>query len=639
MKFVQKWRLPIVILNTLLIILISRAAWASSTAAEQQLEEYWNRFFLKKTAALVQLPSYREENLSGKNEHQTSYYLQQTQTLLRDWVNSFNEELTNLRLRHFEWNSEDEWEEDVRQKTPPPYKVFGFRLGNGSNKVSLLAHLDVVPPGNSNWQPFDLRVETRKYPEPTNMKSSESVIPWGDLSFIVGRGTIDDKGPAVGTLIALMTLAKQFDDNPDALKDVTLELLFDTSEETDMSTLKYLKYLEKTGQANKKPNLGIVFDGMWCIRAEKGIERPIFSLKRTPTEINQGLWIDSLYSGENGDNPSNQIPDTATAIIKADDANKLTTFCEKITSCYKDETVCPWVPKDEDPYTHAPLTCDKKNKQITLTTKVIGVQHGSGPNENRYNKGANPLVSLTNFLAYLVELPSNSDKLGLKPAENDFAKMARFIRWGWGTLVYGEKHPKLLERHDSVFLKGNGTTYAITKFQPTKNDIKLSIDIRYAINHHINGEWDGTQGFLPGETSKFGRQGDTCRDGGDIVDNDCIFEALVSEFNEVAGIQVQVETYTAAPPDIRDPDKSAEFQKINTAFKDVINQNCPQIAIGGGTDAKGNLQLWAAGALFDTKMGPPINFHGQNEGAPIAHLKIGAKILYRLMCNEISECP
>lgn len=563
MKFVQKWRLPIAILNTLLIILISRAAWASSTTAEQQLEEYWNHFFLEKTAALVQLPSYREGNPSGKNEHQTSYYLQQTQTLLRDWVNSFNEELTEPnRLRHFEWNSEDEWEEDAGQKTPPPYKVFGFRLGNGPNKVSLLAHLDVVPPGNSNWQPFDLRVETRSYPKPTD--TPESVIPWGDLSFIVGRGTIDDKGPAVGTLIALMTLAKQFDSNPNALKDVTLELLFDTSEETDMSTLKYLEYLEKTGQANQKPNLGIVFDGMWCIRAEKGIERPTFSLKRDLTKINLGLWIDSLYSGKNGDNPTNQIPDTATAIIKADDANKLPT-CKKITSCY--EGACSWVPKDERPYARAPLKCDEKDNQVTLTTEVIGVQHGSGPNENRDN-GANPLVSLTNFLAYLVyELPSNTNNLGLKLADNDIAKMARFIRWGWGTLVFGEKHPDLLERHDSVFVNGNGTTYAITKFQPTTNNIELGIDIRYAINHHINGKWDGTQGFLPGKTSKFGRQDNTCRNGKNIVDNDCIFEVLVSKFNKVAGTQVQVKkTATAAPPDIRDPDKSAEFQKINTAF-------------------------------------------------------------------------
>ena len=635
MKLVRKRRFPIAILiNTLLIFLISGATWADSPTTNGGLfEEYWNRFFLEETKALVRIPTYRQEG------HQVDIHLKYVQALLKNWATTFNDqELTNLKLRSFEWNS-DELEDGVQQQNPRPYRVFGFRLGNGDRKISLMTHIDVVPPGNSDWKPpfkpFELQQTKRNYQPSEDNELADVQRLWGKQDFLVGRGTIDDKGPTVAIFTVLRTLAKQFDSKPEALNGVTLELLFDTSEETDMSTLKYLRHLKETDKdSNKIPKLGIVFDGMWCVRAEKGIERPVFSVERDLTKINHGLWINSLLTGENGNNPTNQIPDTATAVIKADSINKLPT-CEKITSCY--EGACSWVPKDEDPYTQAPLKCDKKDNQVTLTTEVIGVQHGSGPNENRDN-GANPLVSLTNFLAYLAyELPNNNR---LKLADNDFAKMTQFIRWGWGTLVFGEKHPDLLERHDDVFKKGNGTTYAITKFQPKKDNIELGIDIRYAINHHINGEWDGKQGFLPGKISKFGQQGDACRKGADTVDNDCIFKALVSKFKDDTGTPVQVkETSTAAPPDIRDPDKSDEFKKINKAFKDVMNQDCPKLAIGGGTDAKGNLQLWAAGALFDTKMGPPINFHGQNEGAPIEHLKTSAKILYRLMYNEINERP
>ena len=631
-KSVQKRRLSVLIV-TIFSTLLLGCKTNSPSAGEQLLETYWNRFFLEETKMLVRIPTYRQE------DHPVNEYLQQAQDLLQNWAITFNDqELTNLKLRYFEWDSGVE--EGSQQ--PPKYKVFGFRVGNGPQKVSLLTHIDVVPPGNSEWgtpsepqKPFEAQEKTRDYqPSPDNELRDIQQL-WGKQDFLVGRGTIDDKGPTVTTFTVLRALAKQFDSNPEALNGVTLELLFDTSEETEMSTHHYMDDPDTV-----QPNLGIVFDGMWCVRAEKGIERPTFSVARTPAATHQGLWIENLYSGENGINPANQIPDTATAIIKADDANMLTAFCYIVTNCYKDEKVCPLVPEDERPYRRAPLNvmCDKDNNQVTLTTDVIGVQHGSGPQENRAN-GANPLVSLTNFLAYLVyEVPGNNDSLGIKLVDNDFAKMARFIRWGWGTQAFGEKHPSLLERHDNVFVQGNGTTYAITKLE-TKNNIELGIDVRYAINHHINGEWEGSQGFLAGKISKFGRQGETCRHEENIVNNDCIFQTLVNQFNEVAGTQLRLEdTKTVYPPEIRNPDESPEFQKINTAFKDVMGQNCPQIAVGGGTDAKNHLQLWAAGALFDTKLGPPINFHGQNEGAPVAHLKTSAKIMYRLMCNEIEAC-
>jgi succinyl-diaminopimelate desuccinylase len=63
---------------------------------------------------------------------------------------------------------------------------------------------------------------------------------------------------------------------------------------------------------------------------------------------------------------------------------------------------------------------------VVLTTKVIGAQHGSVPNENRA-QGASPVVSLANFLAHLV------DDGTLAP--NGVGRMLQFMAWGWGTTV------------------------------------------------------------------------------------------------------------------------------------------------------------------------------------------------------------
>lgn len=68
-----------------------------------------------------------------------------------------------------------------------------------------------------------------------------------------------------------------------------------------------------------------------------------------------------------------------------------------------------------------------------------------------------------------------------------------------------------------------------------------------------------------------------------------------------------------------------------------MGEQCPQHAIGGGSDAHGNLKLIAAGSLFTKNLGPPINFHGINEGAPVNDLKNSAKILYRLFHDEFSK--
>ncbi|HEW98729.1 MAG: dipeptidase [Candidatus Parabeggiatoa sp. nov. 3] len=600
MTYLQRLRRSpygIALLNTLLIVLtcgIAAHAGPPNKAGEgktdpcnivlpptpldlrhQSISESWDNLFQGETSALVKIPTYRNGDLS---EEQVIANLETVQGCLQTWTEKFNSTQKTLKLYDFNW---------TKTVNDIPYWLFGFRLGEGAQKVALITHLDTVPASQSDWwRPFDPRVEERQY-------------LGEDMDFLVGRGALDDKGPAVSTFIVLRAIAKQFDRHPELLNDYTLELIFDTSEETDMATPHYLDDTE-----TQAPNFGVVFDAMWCVRAEKGLEQPVFSLPYT-TLANGDLWIESLNTSTA---PVNQIPDTATAIIKASSKDLATQFAEGIKSFYRSY-------RFDDPYYRAAdLTVsevDDENR-VLLTTKVAGAQHGSAPDFNRRN-GANPLVSLANFLTHLV----HENKL----ASNQISRMTQFMTWGWGTKAFGEKHPELLKAQDNVF--EIGTTYALTQFvtDTEKQEITLGIDIRYAIGHHSHG-WDGeTEGLFDGD-SRF----------------QYVFEQLMARFSKAhPGDQIQLQTKMVVSPDVRNPDTNQAFQLLNEAFRAVEGRDCPRLAIGGGTDAKGHSQLLAAGPLFDEDMGPPVNYHGQNEGAPMPHIKKSSEILYHLLYTIVSE--
>jgi len=418
-----------------------------------------------------------------------------------------------------------------------------------------------------------------------------------DLDFLVGRGTIDNKGPAVSAFVVLRSLAAKYD-RPGALDHITIELIFDTSEETDMATPHYL---EDAGVL--VPDFGIVFDAMWTVRAEKGIERPIFRIARESGKHTTGLWIDSLNSSAG---PVNQIPGRAQAVIKGASSTAMDEFRKTIADRYRNH-------KFDDPdYRQARFDPPvARNGGVLLVTAVSGAQHGSAPQENR-DAGANPLVSLACFLGDLVDQGElEHDAVG---------EMASFINATFGTRVFGEKHAALLQAHDDVFLAGNGTTYAVTKFVTALKEVQLHVDVRYAIGHHSK-PWDGkTEGLLKGK-SRF----------------DEILGGVVADYNrDQDRFPVRYQTSTLFAPDIRIP-TSPQYRSLSRAYAAVTGEHCEFIGIGGGTDAKGHPQLIAAGPLFSPDLGPPINFHGRNEAACLEHLKTSTLIMYNIMINEIER--
>lgn len=556
----------------------------SSTTSNTSGDSDWKQIIIDDTSALVTLQTWRDGTPEKEKDVQTK--LSKIQAHFIKKMESYNAGKDEpLKMRAFEWLSND----DSDESDLPQYRVFGFRAGKGPRKVSIICHLDTVPPGNNDWDPFNPRVETRVY----------NGVP---TDFLIGRGSIDDKGPAVVAFEAFSRAlgSANIEALEKALENVTLEVLYDTSEETDMSTPHYFDAVP-----GAKPAFGVVFDAYWSVRAEKGIERPTFSIhaKDGSSDGNDSqLFVTSLSTPPA---PANMIPVTAEAHISGR-AELLKHFADNVRTWYRA------YPFDDSDYHPADIIVTNSGFEVVITAKVAGAQHGSAPDQNRAN-GANPVVSLTNFLASLVD----RDVL----ANNYNGKMCRFIRWAFGTRVLGENHPDLLQRFDTVFNEGNGTTYALTQLIPADDKgramITLGLDIRYAIGHHGIG-WDGNEGKLAGD-SVF----------------KSVFEQLISRYHsEAGGNKVMFQTSTVFGPDIRSLRDDNLF-RINTAYRAIMGNNCPMHATGGATDAHGYLELVTAGALFTTNFGPPVNYHGIDEGAPLIDLENSGKILLELLQKEL----
>lgn len=155
-------------------------------------------------------------------------------------------------------------------------KESGFTVENVENYVgsadydstepalAILTHLDVVPEGTGwNSNPYILeRSEGR----------------------LIGRGTCDDKGPAVSSLFALKAvkeLAKPLKRN--------VRLIFGTDEENGSSDLAYYR------TKRKLPPMVFTPDGEYpVINAEKGMIRVYFSAPFEEMSINAGKVINAV---------------------------------------------------------------------------------------------------------------------------------------------------------------------------------------------------------------------------------------------------------------------------------------------------------------------------------------------------------
>ena len=215
-------------------------------------------------------------------------------------------------------------------------------FGDGEDVVGVLVHLDVVPEGD-NWTypPYAAEIHDGK---------------------LFGRGTIDDKGPAIAALYAMKAIK-----DSEVKLSKKIRIIFGLDEESGWESLKY--YLKK----EEAPSVAFTPDADFpAIHGEKGIL--IFDLVKK---------LENKYTGDGikilkikGGNRPNMVPDYCVAHLISNDSLK-----EQLQNYVKKNNV----------------KLEIEEKDDTTIIKSYGVSaHGSLP-----EKGQNAVSQLMLFLSTL----------------------------------------------------------------------------------------------------------------------------------------------------------------------------------------------------------------------------------------------
>lgn len=161
----------------------------------------------------------------------------------------------------------------------------GDMIGTSDEIMGILAHLDVVPEGKDwDYEPYGGQLVEDK---------------------IYGRGTIDDKGPAIAAFYAMKALK-----NAGIVPEKKVRLILGLDEETGWKGMDY--YLKHV----KQPDFSFTPDGEFpAIHGEMGILIFDIAKKIAKTPVNaKGVSLRSMTGG----NAPNMVADHARAVIKAD---------------------------------------------------------------------------------------------------------------------------------------------------------------------------------------------------------------------------------------------------------------------------------------------------------------------------------
>ena len=183
---------------------------------------------------------------------------------------------------------------DIERLGMKPRDIDGYccdaEIGEGEESLAVLAHLDVVPEGDGwDYDPYGAEIVDGK---------------------MYGRGTGDDKGPAVAALFAMKAIL----DAGIELKGKKCRLILGCDEECGMKDLEY--YEEKVGL----PDMGFSPDAEFpLINTEKGIVQ---------MKLNGEVADERLISIACGTRP-NVVPGTAVAVLAGD-------WREQAADCFPD---------------------------------------------------------------------------------------------------------------------------------------------------------------------------------------------------------------------------------------------------------------------------------------------------------------
>jgi succinyl-diaminopimelate desuccinylase len=329
----------------------------------------------------------------------------------------------------------------------------GFaEFGEGEEVVGILAHLDVVPEGDG-WEfaPYEAHISDGK---------------------IFGRGTIDDKGPAMAALYGM----KRVLDSGIPLKR-RVRMIFGTNEETGWGGIHH--YVEKEGGVT----VGFTPDGAFpLIHGEKGIMDVKFS--RIFTQNETAVKLLSLEGG----NAVNMVPDAATAILGG-------------------VGVEVWIQSIQD-VIDGDSRFELKKQGDQWSIKRIGKSaHGSTP-----EAGENAVSHLIDFLLqHGIQdacLDSYMELIGLETDGNAFGC-------------------KMSDKYGAL-------TFNVGLFHYEKGEANFHVNIRYPISEREESVWEAMQSYASVEkgwaAEKFSHLAPIYREK-----QDPLVQTLMNVYREVTG--------------------------------------------------------------------------------------------------------
>lgn len=174
-------------------------------------------------------------------------------------------------------------------------KSFGFRtknidnkcgyieFGEGNKLLGIIVHLDVVPAENDwTYSPFNASIDNNN---------------------IYGRGTIDDKGPAIATLYAMKAVADNYTLNK------RVRLILGLNEENNWKCIERYKETEELPDVAFSPDANFP-----CIYAEKTIESIYLKQKY---EKNPTIYIEDISTNNNA---INVVPKLCSVTLRFDNS-------------------------------------------------------------------------------------------------------------------------------------------------------------------------------------------------------------------------------------------------------------------------------------------------------------------------------
>ncbi|MDR3587021.1 MAG: dipeptidase PepV [Desulfosporosinus sp.] len=332
-----------------------------------------------------------------------------------------------------------------------------IEMGTG-DLLGILGHLDVVPEGDG-WSvpPYSATIKDGK---------------------ILGRGALDDKGPALTALFAMKAIK-----DANIPLNMRVRLILGTDEESGWADMDY--YLKK----EEVPQIGFAPDAEFpVIHAEKGI----LHLELSKSQATSFPHLVKVQGGER----ANVVPDLCEVIIKG-------IAHEVIAKQLKEFSFPEGV--------SGKLDSQANEQEIKLTFRGVGA-HGSLP-----QNGKNAVLYTLQFLR----------SLPLSPEEE---RTLDFILSHPGTGFYGEGFGIALSDEPSGKLSLN---LGILKL--TSDRIRFVIDIRYPVTYKRDDV------FLPIEKIAQSEQFDikvlTHQEAHHVPKDSALVQSLLKAYTDVTGLK------------------------------------------------------------------------------------------------------